>query len=481
MIRHRLFIDGEWQEAESGQWYDIVNPATGETAAVAPYGDERDAEKAADAAHRAFADWAKTPAPVRADILMRIYRGMLDRAEDIARAITAEMGKPIREARGEVGIAAEYVRWNAEEARRIYGYTIPSQVPHKRLHTLRQPVGPVAAITPWNFPISMVTRKVAPALAAGCTVVFKPASQSPGAAAIFFQIAAEAGLPPGVLNLVTGSASRITGQWLADRRIRKITFTGSTEIGKQLARGAADQMKRVSMELGGHAPFIVFEDADLDLAVEGAIASKFRNNGQTCICANRIYVQKSVKEAFVQKLKARVEALRIGDGMDEAVDLGPLVDQAAVRKVEEHVRDAVAKGARVVTGGRRLDEPPFAKGCFYAPTVLDEADETMLISREETFGPVAPVYAFETEEEVIRRANDTVYGLAAYFYTNDLSRAARVSEALEYGMVGVNDPVMTTVQGPFGGVKESGMGREGGPDSLHDFLETKFVSTVIRI
>jgi len=298
---------------------------------------------------------------------------------------------------------------------------------------------------------------------------------------LFFQIAAEAGLPPGVANLVTGSASKIARQWTTDPRIRKITFTGSTEVGKQLTKMAADQIKRVSMELGGHAPFIVFDDADLDLAVEGAIASKFRNNGQTCICANRIYVQKGIRETFVQKFKERVEALRIGDGMDDTVDLGPLVDRGALEKVDEQVRDAVDKGAVVVTGGRRLDEAPFADGCYYAPTILDNADESMRISTEETFGPVAPIYEFETEEEVIRRANDTVYGLAAYFFTNDLSRAARVSEALEYGMVGINDPVMTTVQGPFGGVKESGMGREGGPDSLHDFLETKFVSTVIRL
>jgi NAD-dependent aldehyde dehydrogenases len=481
MNAYRLFVNGQWVDAVSGETYRIVNPANGQTVATAALGDERDAERAADAAHRAFRAWANTPAPQRADVLLRIYEGMLAHAEELAKRITAEMGKPIREARAEVKLAAEYVRWNAEEAKRIYGCSIPSPVPHKRLHTLRQPVGPVAAITPWNFPISMVTRKISPALAAGCTVVFKPASQAPGAAVLFFQIAAEAGLPPGVANLVTGSASKIARQWTTDPRIRKITFTGSTEVGKQLTKMAADQIKRVSMELGGHAPFIVFDDADLDLAVEGAIASKFRNNGQTCICANRIYVQKGIRETFVQKFKERVEALRIGDGMDDTVDLGPLVDRGALEKVDEQVRDAVDKGAVVVTGGRRLDEAPFADGCYYAPTILDNADESMRISTEETFGPVAPIYEFETEEEVIRRANDTVYGLAAYFFTNDLSRAARVSEALEYGMVGINDPVMTTVQGPFGGVKESGMGREGGPDSLHDFLETKFVSTVIRL
>jgi succinate-semialdehyde dehydrogenase/glutarate-semialdehyde dehydrogenase len=371
------------------------------------------------------------------------------------------------------------VRWNAEEARRIYGYTIPAPAAHKRLHTLRQPVGPVAAITPWNFPLSMVTRKIAPALAAGCTVVFKPAAQTPGAAALFFRIAEEAGLPPGVANLVTGNAGKIAREWLTDARIRKVTFTGSTEVGKELAVLAAGQVKRVSLELGGHAPFLVFDDADVDAAVEGAVASKFRNNGQTCICANRFYVQRGIHDVFVRKFKERVEALRVGDGMEEATDLGPLVDRAALAKVEEHVRDALDKGGVLVTGGRRLDER--ARGCYYAPTIIDRADETMRIAGEETFGPVAPVFVFDTEEEAIRRANDTAYGLAAYVYTNDLSRAARVSEALEYGMIGINDPVMTTVQGPFGGMKESGVGREGGPDGLNDFLETKFVSTVIRL
>jgi succinate-semialdehyde dehydrogenase/glutarate-semialdehyde dehydrogenase len=481
MNHYRLYVDGQWVEALSGERIDIVNPANGEVVASAAKGDERDARRAADAAHRAFRSWAATPAPQRAEVLLRIYDGMLTHAEELARAVTMEMGKPIREARAEVKLAAEYVRWNAEEAKRIYGSTIPAPLPHKRLHTLRQPVGPAAAITPWNFPISMVTRKLAPALAAGCTVVFKPASQTPGAAVLFFRIAEEAGLPPGAANLVTGSAAKIAGEWVTDARIRKITFTGSTDIGKQLARLAADQVKRVSLELGGHAPYIVFDDADVDLAVEGAVASKFRNNGQTCICANRIYVQRGIHEAFLKKFKARVESLRIGDGMEESTDLGPLVDRAALAKVEEHVRDAVSKGGALVTGGRRLDEHAHAQGCFYAPTIIDQANESMLISSEETFGPVAPVYVFETEEEVIRRANDTPFGLAAYVFTNDLSRAVRVPEALEYGMVGVNDPVMTTVQGPFGGMKESGIGREGGPDGLSDFLETKFISTALRV
>lgn len=481
MKEFKLFIDGKWQDAASGQTYEVTNPATGAPSAIAAYGDDRDAKLAVDAASRAFETWASAPASERANLLLAIYDKMLKRADDIAERITVEMGKPIREARGEVLIAAEYIRWNAEETRRVYGQTILPSTPNKRLHTLRQPVGPVAAITPWNFPISMVTRKISPALAAGCTVVFKPASQTPGATALFFELAQEAGLPAGVINLVTGSASKISGQWLSDPRIRKITFTGSTEIGKQLMKQAADQVKRVSMELGGHAPYIVFDDADLEAAVDGAIASKYRNNGQTCICANRLYVQRGIKNAFVSRLKEKVEALVIGNGIGDNVDLGPLVDAAAVAKVEEQVQDALSHGATLVTGGRRLQEGAFAGGCYYAPTILDNATDNMLISTDETFGPVAPIYVFDSEEEVIRRANNTPFGLASYFFTNDLSRAARVAEKLEYGMVGVNDPVMTTVQGPFGGIKESGLGREGGPDSLNDFLETKFVSTAIRI
>ncbi|MFT9846530.1 NAD-dependent succinate-semialdehyde dehydrogenase [Aneurinibacillus sp. REN35] len=479
MQKYQLFINGEWQDAISGDVYDVVNPGTGEVVSVAPYGDERDTAKAIEASHTAFKEWAATPAPERAAIMVRMYELMQKQQEELARMISLEMGKPIRESRGEVKIAADYVLWNAEEAKRVYGTTIPAGMKNKRLQAIRQPVGPVGAITPWNFPLSMVTRKIAPALAAGCTVVFKPASQTPGSAVQFFKIAEEAGMPKGVINLVIGSSSKIGHALLTDKRIRKITFTGSTEIGKELMKQAADQVKRVSMELGGHAPLIVFEDADLDRAVDGAIASKFRNSGQTCICANRIYVHESIEEEFTKRFTQKVEAMKIGNGLEEDVELGPVIDQSAVEKVKSHVEDAVRKGALVATGGREYTPEGGEKGFFYAPTILTNVNDAMLISHEETFGPVAPVFTFRTDEEAIEKANNTLYGLAAYFFTKDLSRATRVAEALEYGIVGVNDAVPTTVQGPFGGMKESGMGREGGPDGLADFLETKFISTVI--
>jgi succinate-semialdehyde dehydrogenase/glutarate-semialdehyde dehydrogenase len=390
--------------------------------------------------------------------------------------ISLEIGKPIQETRGEVVIAAEYVSWNAEEAKRVYGETIPASVKQKRLLSIRQPVGPVAAITPWNFPLSMVTRKIAPALAAGCTIVLKPASQTPGSAVQFFQIAEEAGLPKGVANLVMGSSGKIGNHFLSNPLIRKITFTGSTEVGKQLLKGATDQVKRVSMELGGHAPFIVFEDADLEKAAEGAIVSKFRNAGQTCICANRIYVQESVVEEFTQIYKQKVEAMVIGNGLDDNTELGPIVDKKGLEKAQQHIHDAVSKGAVLVSGGELLTDGHLENGNFLSPAILANVNEEMAIACEETFGPVAPIFTFQTEEEVLAKANNTQYGLASYFYTNDLGRVIRVYEGLEYGIVGVNDPVPTTVQGPFGGVKESGMGREGGPNGLDDFLETKFVS-----
>jgi succinate-semialdehyde dehydrogenase/glutarate-semialdehyde dehydrogenase len=473
MRYYQLYINGEWVSSISGNSYDVINPATGEAAGKAAFGDERDAALAIEAADQAFSVWSQTPAKDRSQILMRIYQLMLERKEELAQTITIEMGKPIREARNEVQSAAEYIQWNAEEAKRVYGETIPSSFQNKRLLTIRQPVGPVGAITPWNFPLAMVTRKLSPALAAGCTVVLKPASQTPGCAVRLFELAEEAGLPKGVANLVMGSSSRIGKELLTSPQIRKITFTGSTEVGKLLLKDAADQVKRVSMELGGHAPFIVFEDADLEAAVEGAIASKFRNAGQTCICANRIYVQSSVVEEFTSLFKSKVEKLVIGNGIQDSTDVGPVIDEKGLMKVQEHVDDALSKGAELVTGGKRWN---FQGGTFYHPTILAQVNEEMLIAAEETFGPVAPIFAFNTEEEVLKKANNTIYGLAAYFYTRDLGRAIRVYEKLEYGMVGCNDPVPTTVQGPFGGWKESGMGREGGPGGLDDFLETKFVS-----
>ncbi|WP_019121365.1 NAD-dependent succinate-semialdehyde dehydrogenase [Brevibacillus massiliensis] len=476
MKNYQLFIGGKWVSSLSGDSYEVINPATREVVCRVAYGDDRDAELAVEAAADAFPKWSQTPAKERAAILMKMYQLMLERKEELARTITLEMGKPIREARGEVQSAADYVQWNAEEAKRTYGETIPSSFANKRLLTIRQPVGPVAAITPWNFPLAMVTRKLAPALAAGCTAVLKPATQTPGCAAMLFEIAQEAGLPDGVANLVAGSSGKIGKALLGSHKIRKITFTGSTEVGKLLLRDAADQVKRVSMELGGHAPFIVFADADLEKAVEGAIASKFRNTGQTCICANRIYVQSPVVEAFTALFKEKVEKMVVGNGLDETTDIGPVIDEQGLLKVHEHVEDALSKGARLISGGEKCQP---GAGTFYKPTILANVSEEMMISTEETFGPVAPIYSFDTEEEVIAKANQTNYGLAAYFYTRDLGRAIRVYEALEYGMVGCNDPVPTTVQGPFGGWKESGMGREGGPHGLDDFLETKFVSIQI--
>lgn len=477
MENYQCFYDGSWQNPISNEFYEVISPTTGEAVSKAAYGNENDARKAIDSAVAVFREWAAMPARERAEIMTRAYHLMIKNLEDLARTISIEMGKPIAEARGEANIAAEYLLWNAEEAKRIYGETIPASTPSKRLTVIRQPVGPVAAILPWNFPLSMVTRKVGPALAAGCTVIVKPASQTPGSAAKFVRLLDEAGMPKGVVNLVMGNSNKIVDTMLYDKRVKKITFTGSTEVGKMLLRKAADGVKRVSMELGGHAPFIVFEDANLDEATEGVIASKFRNTGQTCVCANRIYVQYSIKEEFLKILKEKVDALKVGNCLDEKTQISALVNKAAFKKVQVHVYDALQKGALLVTGGKRHDIPDFEKGNFYKPTVLADVDEEMLITQEETFGPVAPVIGFDTEDEVLEKANNTDYGLAAYFFTKDLARSYRVSEALEYGIVGINDPVPTTVQAPFGGVKESGMGREGGHHGLEEFLETKFIST----
>ena len=471
----QLFKDGKWRPARSGQTYEVTNPATGEVVAVAAAGDAEDAADAVRAAETAFSPWAATPAKERAELLERLAALLEEDSEELARLITLEMGKPLAEARGEVKISADYLRWNAGEGMRAYGQLIPPPAGDKRLLTLRQPVGPVAAITPWNFPLSMVARKLGPALAAGCTVVLKPAGQTPGPAVRFCELAARAGIPDGVINLVTGKSGPIGDTLLQEEAIRKITFTGSTAVGKQLMAQAAEQVKRVSMELGGHAPLLVFEDADLDAAAAGAVSSKFRNSGQTCICANRIYVQASVAEAFTQKFKAKVDELIVGDGLEEDTTIGPLINADAVEKVEAQVQDALDKGATLVKGGQRSER----QGNFYEPTVLANVDETMTITTEETFGPVAPIYVFETEEEAIAKANATPYGLAAYYYTRDLARSIRVYEGLQYGIIGCNDAVPTTAQAPFGGFKESGIGREGGPGSIDDFLETKFVSIAI--
>lgn len=476
---YRNYIDGQWVEADSGKWMDVVNPATQEPIGRVPDAGEAETRRAIEAAYRAFPAWAAATALERANLLWRWYELIQEHAEDLARLITEEMGKPLAEAKGEVAVlAADYVRWYAEEARRVYGETIPAPAPNKRFLVFKQPVGVVGAITPWNFPAGMVTRKIAPALAAGCTVVIKPAEQTPITAIRLFELLEEAGFPKGVANLVTGQPEPIGQTLLQDERVRKITFTGSTEVGKLLMRGAADTVKKVSLELGGHAPFLIFEDADLDQAVRGVMVSKFRNTGQTCVCANRIYVHEAVKEPFIHKLKAQMEQLVIGNGMQDGVQIGPLIDRQAFEKVKRQVEDAQAKGATVHCGGEAA-RVAGQKGYFFQPTLLADVTPEMQIMQEETFGPVAPVVSFTDEQEVIRQANALPYGLAAYLFTNNLSRAIRVSEQLEFGMVSVNDGLFTAAQVPFGGVKESGLGREGGRQGIEEFLELKFVAMTL--
>ncbi|MGH8129611.1 MAG: NAD-dependent succinate-semialdehyde dehydrogenase, partial [Steroidobacteraceae bacterium] len=448
-----------------------TNPATGATLGTVPAFNAVATEKAVAAAHGAFPAWAAKTAKERAVLLRRWNDLILQNAADLAKLMTAEQGKPLAESKGEIAYAASFVEWFAEEAKRVYGDVIPAHQTDKRILVLRQPVGVVAAITPWNFPAAMITRKVAPAIAAGCTVICKPATQTPYSALALAELAARAGLPRGVLNVITGPAREIGGVFTGDARVRKLSFTGSTEIGKLLMAQCASTMKKLSLELGGNAPFIVFDDADLDAAVAGAIASKYRNTGQTCVCANRLLVQKGVHEAFTAKLVAAVQKLRVGDGLAGETDQGPLIDAAALKKVEEHIADATAKGAKVVTGGRRHA----LGGTFYEPTVLTGATSAMLLAREETFGPVAGLFSFKTEREAIAMANDTEFGLAAYLYTRDLARSWRVSEALEYGIVGLNTGLISTEVAPFGGVKESGTGREGSKYGILDYTEIKYV------
>jgi succinate-semialdehyde dehydrogenase/glutarate-semialdehyde dehydrogenase len=469
---NKLYIDGNWIILD--KTFPVIDPATGKVAGMAADADREHALQAVEAAHRAFASWSKTPAPKRSDLLYTWYQLIMENRGELAALITCEMGKPFAEAKGEIAFAANFVLWYAEEAKRIYGETLPSNEPNKRITVLRQPVGVVAAITPWNFPAAMVTRKVAPALAAGCTVILKPAEQTPLTAIRLVELAEKAGFPAGVFNLVTVQNAEEIGDVLTtDPRVRKVTFTGSTEVGKLLYKKAADTVKRISLELGGHAPFIVFEDADLDQAVRGVIASKYRNAGQTCICTNRVYVHKSIAEPFAEKLAAAVSELQVGHGMKEGVHIGPLIDEHALAKVERHVKDALAKGATLLCGGGRAGD----KGYFFQPTVLYGVTEDMQIASEETFGPVAPLFTFDTEEEVLARANNTPYGLAAYFYTRDIGRVTRMQEGLEYGIIGVNDPVPSlAIQAPFGGFKESGLAREGGKYGLDAFLETKYIS-----
>jgi succinate-semialdehyde dehydrogenase/glutarate-semialdehyde dehydrogenase len=474
----RLLIGGSWVEAAGGGWMPVLNPATAEVVAEVPDGGPEDVVRAVDAAAEAFPAWAALPALERGRVLLRVRDLMTDRRDDLARLITQENGKPFEEARREVTFATAYFGWFAEEARRVYGEIVPPPVPHKRLWVLRQPIGVVAAITPWNFPATMVTRKIAPALAAGCTVVLKPASATPLTALMIGRLFAEAGGPPGVLSVVVGRRSGDLGQAFLDHpAVRKIAFTGSTEVGKWLMAGAARTLKRVSFELGGNAPFIVFDDADLNAATEGAVAIKFlRVAGQSCICANRVYVQESIADKFLPAFTDRVRALRVAPGFEPDAQIGPLINSQILGKVSGLVEEAVAQGARVAAGGRRLTDGVLERGLFYAPTVLTEVREEMAVAREEIFGPVAPVLTFRTDDEVIARANNTTFGLSAYFYTRDIRRAIRVAEALEYGMVGINDPTGYTHEIPFGGMKESGLGREGGRQGIEEYLEVKSVS-----
>lgn len=471
------YIGGLWVHAASGRTFSVHNPATGEELARVPDAGAQDAARAVEAAHGAFLHWSALAAPTRAKLLFKTRDLMLGRKEELARILTMEQGKSLDEARREIEYAAGFVGWFAEEGKRVYGATIPSSVPHKRLMVIKQPVGVVAAITPWNFPAAMVTRKIAPALAAGCTIVLKPAEQTPLTAIALFKIFEEVGFPAGVANLITTLDPREVGrEFLENALVRMIAFTGSNEVGKLLMRGAADQVKRVSLELGGHAPFIVFEDADVEKAVAGAIASKFRNMGQTCICANRIYVHELILEPFTTKFVERVEQLKMGNGLEEGVNVGPLIDEQGFKKVCAHVEDAIAKGAKVLTGGQPRTDGPFARGRFFTPTVVTDVRKGMRILEEETFGPVAPVIPFRGEAEVVRAANDTPFGLAAYFFSQNMSRCIRVAEQLEYGIVGVNDEMPAVPQAPFGGLKESGLGREGGREGIEEFLDVKLIS-----
>jgi succinate-semialdehyde dehydrogenase/glutarate-semialdehyde dehydrogenase len=471
LLRQQCYVGGAWADADGGGTIDVTNPASGEVLGTIPGFGAGETRRAIEAASRAFPAWAARTAKDRAGILRRWHDLMLANVDDLATLMTAEQGKPLAEARGEVAYAASFIEWFAEEGKRVYGDVIPGHQPDKRIVVLRQPVGVVAAITPWNFPAAMIARKAGPALAAGCTFVCKPATQTPYSALAMAELGHRAGIPPGVFNVVTGSATAIGGEMTTNPLVRKLTFTGSTDIGKKLMQQCAGTLKKVSLELGGNAPFIVFDDADLDAAVQGTIASKYRNTGQTCVCANRILVQDGVYDLFVAKLVEAVRKLRVGDGLKGVTDQGPLIDAKAVEKVEEHLADAVAKGGKIAVGGRRHS----LGGTFFEPTIVTRVKPNMLVAREETFGPVAPIFSFRDEKEAIRMANDTEFGLASYFYTRDLARAWRVAEGLEYGIVGLNTGLISTEVAPFGGVKESGIGREGSKYGILDYTEIKYL------
>ena len=476
LLRQLCYIDGQWCAADDGGTLPVTNPADGSQLGTVPRMGAAETRRAILAADAAWPDWRARTARQRSAVIRRWYELLLEHQEDLAVLMTAEQGKPLAEARGEIGYSASFLEWFAEEGKRIYGDTIPCSLPGRRIVVLKQPIGVVAAITPWNFPSAMITRKAGPALAAGCPVVVKPASATPFSALALAELGERAGLPPGVFNVITGSSGPIGRELTGNPLVRKLTFTGSTEIGRQLLEQCAPTIKKVSLELGGNAPFLVFADADLDAAVQGAIASKFRNTGQTCVCTNRFLVQDEVYQEFSRRLVAAVAALRVGDGLTSGAEQGPLIDQAAVAKVEEHIQDALGKGARLLQGGHRHA----LGGTYFEPTVLAEVTPDMAVTREETFGPVAPLFRFGTEAEAVRLANDTPFGLASYCYTRDLARAWRMAEALDCGIVGINAGLISAAEAPFGGVKESGLGREGSKYGIEEFIEVKYVAIGIE-
>ena len=470
LLETRAFVAGAWVDADDGATFEVVNPARGDVIAKVADLGRAEVARAIDAAQAAMADWAARPAKERSQVLRRWFDLMMENQDDLGRILTAEQGKPLAEAKGEIAYGASFVEWFGEEAKRVYGETIPGHMADKRLTVLRQPIGVVGSITPWNFPNAMIARKAAPALAVGCGFVARPAAETPLSALAMAVLGERAGLPKGILSVVPSSrSSEIGKEFCENPLVRKLTFTGSTEVGRILLRQAADQVMKCSMELGGNAPFIVFDDADLDAAVEGAMACKFRNNGQTCVCANRIYVQAGVYDAFAEKLAAAVDKLRVGDGLEEGITTGPLINEKAVEKVEDHIRDVTGSGGKVLTGGARME------GLFFQPTIVTGVTDAMKVATEETFGPLAPLFRFDTEDEVVAAANNTIFGLAAYFYSRHIGRITRVQEALEYGIVGVNTGIISTEVAPFGGVKQSGLGREGSRHGLEDYLEMKYI------
>lgn len=469
LLKDKCLIDGKWQAAEDNAKIAVTNPADGEIVGHIPSLTAKQIEGAINASEKAFKSWRALHAAKRSALLRKWFDLMIEQADDLAMIMTCEQGKPLKEARGEILYAASFVEWFAEEAKRTYGDTIPSPQVNQRITVIKQPIGVTAAITPWNFPAAMITRKAAPALAAGCTMIVRPASLTPLTALALGALAQKAGIPAGVLQIVTGKSSSIGKVLTESQIVRKLSFTGSTEVGRALMAECAPTIKRISLELGGNAPFIVFDDADLDAAVKGAIACKYRNAGQTCVCANRILVQSGVYDAFTEKLKQAVQALKVGNGINPTTDIGPLIEESALKKVDEHIADAVEKGGKLVLGGKRLG------GLFYEPTIMTNITSDMRFAREETFGPVAPLFKFDNESEAIEMANDTIFGLAAYFYTRDFARAVRVSEALEYGMVGHNTGLISNEVAPFGGVKQSGIGREGSKYGIEEYMETKYI------